>query len=69
MRHQTNLNIEKAAFSIDDAARALSIGRTSLYQQVKVGRLRTIKCGRRTLVLARDIDAFLNRLQQEGGAR
>lgn len=59
----------KAAYNVSETAELLSIGRTSLYEQIKIGRLRTIKCGRRTLVLARDIEVFLDRLTQGGGAR
>lgn len=36
--------------SIADAAKALSLGRTSIYQLIRDGRLETVKLGRRTLV-------------------
>jgi excisionase family DNA binding protein len=36
--------------SIEQAARALSIGRTALYSEIKAGRIRSVKVGRRRLV-------------------
>jgi excisionase family DNA binding protein len=36
--------------SIPDAADALGIGRSSLYEEIASGRLRTLKVGRRRLV-------------------
>ncbi len=35
-----------------DAARALGIGRTKLYELINDGKLKTVKIGRRTLVKA-----------------
>ena len=36
--------------TIEDAARALQIGRTQLYVEIKEGRLRTLKVGKRRCV-------------------
>ena len=38
------------ATSINDTAKALSLGRTSIYALIRDGKLETIKLGRRTLV-------------------
>lgn len=53
---------EPLAYTIHDACRVSSIGRTKLYALVKEGRLEVRKIGRRTVVLA----ASLHRLVDEG---
>lgn len=45
--------------SIKDAARALSLGRTTIYKLIKEGRLETVKLGRRTLVKTSSIMALI----------
>lgn len=60
-----NTSIEKIAYSIPDACRLLSIGRTSLYARVKAGELRATKLGRKTLILAKDLDAFVALLSKK----
>ena len=42
--------MEPLAVSVNDAARALSLGRTSIYAMISDGRLETFKLGRRTLI-------------------
>ncbi len=42
--------MEPLAVSIKDAAKALGIGRTSIYAMIADGRLDAFKIGRRTLV-------------------
>jgi excisionase family DNA binding protein len=42
--------MEIIALSIKDTAKALSLGRTSIYGLIKEGRLETLKLGRRTLI-------------------
>ena len=43
------------AIRITDAAKALSIGRTTVYQLINDGTLQTIKVGRRRLILTQSI--------------
>ena len=45
--------------SIIEAARALSLGRTSIYALIDEGRLDTIKIGRRRLIKVESIRALL----------
>ena len=42
--------MEPLALSINDAARSLSMGRTTIYAMISDGRLESFKIGRRTLV-------------------
>lgn len=47
--------MEKLAYSINETARALSLGRTSIYSMIADGRLEAFKLGRRTLIKAQSI--------------
>ena len=42
--------MEPLAVSINDTARMLGVGRTTVYEMIKDGRLEAFKLGRRTLV-------------------
>jgi len=56
--------ISRAAYSVEEAAQALGIGRTYAFQLIKEGALETIKAGRRRLVPVKAIDAFLARMKK-----
>jgi excisionase family DNA binding protein len=47
--------MEPIATSVSDTAKALSLGRTSIYALIKEGRLETVKMGRRTLIKVESI--------------
>ena len=47
--------MERLAYSINDTARTLSLGRTSIYAMIADGRLAAFKLGRRTLIRAESI--------------
>jgi excisionase family DNA binding protein len=51
--------MEPITTSINDAAKALSLGRTSIYALIREGRLETVKLGRRTLVKIASIRRLL----------
>lgn len=53
--------MEKLLVSITDAAKSLSMGRTSIYELIRSGDLETRKMGRRRLITA----ASLRRLAGE----
>jgi excisionase family DNA binding protein len=48
--------------TIADVTRRTGIGRTSIFDAIRHGRLRAIKAGARTLVKADDLAAFLDSL-------
>ncbi len=47
--------MEKLAYSINETAQALSLGRTSIYAMIGDGRLEAFKLGRRTLIRAESV--------------
>lgn len=51
--------MEPLALSINDTAKTLSLGRTSIYALIREGRLETIKLGRRTLIRAASVRRLL----------
>ncbi len=53
--------MEAIAASINDTAKALSLGRTSIYALIRDGRLETVKLGRRTLIKVESIRKLIER--------
>jgi excisionase family DNA binding protein len=49
----------KLAYAIAELPELVSVGRSHIYEEIRAGRLRTVKAGRRTLVLAEDLRAWL----------
>lgn len=47
------------AYTVEEARTASGIGRTTLYEAAKAGRLRMTKVGGRTLILREDLQRFL----------
>jgi excisionase family DNA binding protein len=47
--------------TVDEAKKLLCLGTTAIYELMKTGELRRIKIGRKTVLLASDIQSFINR--------
>jgi excisionase family DNA binding protein len=52
--------MDKLAYSINETARTLSLGRTSIYSMIADGRLEAFKLGRRTLIKAASIRRLID---------
>jgi excisionase family DNA binding protein len=50
------------AFSIEEFCRRYGLGRTKVYEEIKLGRLRARKIGRRTIVTQDDAENWLQHL-------
>ena len=50
------------AYRIADVCKVTGLGRTTMYAALKSGALSARKCGRRTLILAADLETFLDNL-------
>jgi excisionase family DNA binding protein len=58
---------DRIAYTITATCRATGLGRTTIYAALKAGTLSARKAGRRTLILARDLEDFLNKLPPARG--
>ncbi|MDO8396557.1 MAG: helix-turn-helix domain-containing protein [Bradyrhizobium sp.] len=59
----------KLAYSIQETCGLLSIGRTTLYALIGRGDLTVLKIGRRTLISAKSLDAFIGAVEGQGRGR
>ena len=57
----------RVAYSIAEAMALSGLGRDTLYKQIHSGRLPARKLGRRTIVLASDLQRFLEALPRLNG--
>jgi excisionase family DNA binding protein len=55
---------KRVLLTVADLCQATGLGRTTLYSQIKQGRLRARKCGRRTLFHCDDIASWLDGLPE-----
>jgi excisionase family DNA binding protein len=53
------INDIKSAFSVEDFCERFGIGRTAAYAELKAGRLKAQKCGRRTLIPRNEAERWL----------
>lgn len=53
------------ALGIDDAARAIGVARSALYEIAARGEIESFKLGRRRLILVKVLDAYISRIAKE----
>ena len=58
MDHQTK-HPQKLAYRIDEAVKACGLGRTTIYDEIKSQRLKSVKVAGRRLILREDLEAYL----------
>ncbi|MFC3997969.1 helix-turn-helix domain-containing protein [Nocardiopsis sediminis] len=56
---------EKKLYRVEEAAKLLGIGRTRAFEQVRLGRLKSVKLGNSRLIPAAALDDFVNLLTSE----
>jgi excisionase family DNA binding protein len=56
------MDVEKRAFSLAEFCIRYDVGRTTAYAEIKAGRLRVVKVGKRTLVPADAAEFWLENL-------
>ncbi|WP_182872942.1 helix-turn-helix domain-containing protein [Microbispora sp. H10670] len=59
---------DRRLYRVTDAMRLLSLSRSVIYEQIRAGRLRTVRQGRTRLIPAAAIDAYISLLEQEAKA-
>lgn len=62
MLSTSEVEVPRAALSVNEACASLSISRSKLYEEVAAGRLKALKAGSRTLIPVASRDAWLNSL-------
>jgi excisionase family DNA binding protein len=54
----SNIGEEVGAMTVKEFSARYRLGHTKIYEEISAGRLRAVKCGTRTLILARDAAAW-----------
>jgi excisionase family DNA binding protein len=60
------ISTARAAYSVNETLARLGVGRDKLYKLIREKKLIARKCGRKTLILATDLNAFLESLPKLG---
>lgn len=52
----------KLSYNLPEAAQAIGVGRSTIYEYVKAGRVQTFRLGDRQMIRADDLRAFIDRM-------
>ncbi|MFZ1414148.1 MAG: helix-turn-helix domain-containing protein [Defluviicoccus sp.] len=55
--------MDRLAFSIEESAKVLGVGRSHVYELIKRGLIVPAKLGRRTIIAKSELEAALHRLR------
>jgi excisionase family DNA binding protein len=58
--------LSRLLLDYEEAGDALNVGRTTIYKLVAAGEITPVKIGKRSLVTADSVRAYVNRLASEG---
>jgi excisionase family DNA binding protein len=61
--------VEPLLITMEDAARRLSVGRTLIYEQVRRGKLPSIRVGRCRRIALIDLERFVEHLREDASQR
>jgi predicted DNA-binding transcriptional regulator AlpA len=56
---------KKSAYSLRELLELVPLSKSSIYGQIKAGRLRAAKCGRRTIFMIGDVEQWLDGMRRE----
>ncbi|MBB0244357.1 helix-turn-helix domain-containing protein [Streptomyces alkaliphilus] len=59
---------ERLLYRPEEAAAALGISRSLIYEEIRLGRLKTVRIGRRRLVPPEYVTQYIELLKREAGA-
>lgn len=59
---------ERRLHSVVEAAGILNVGRSTAFEEIRLGRLRTVRVGRRRLVPTEYVDEYVELLKREAQA-
>lgn len=54
----------KSAYTVNEALQEIGIGRSKLYSEIAAGKITPRKIGKKTIILAKDIQEYLEALPQ-----
>ncbi|MEV0254435.1 helix-turn-helix domain-containing protein [Streptomyces sp. NPDC050732] len=60
--------VTRLLYTPEEAAEALAIGRSLIYEEIRLGRLQTVRIGRRRLVPPDYVTAYIDLLKRESEA-